>query len=60
MRTSRKIWGWVVFALGMLWTLGGLAGFLQGRWQMLLHLVLGIGLLRLGWNLSHGVPNEAP
>ena len=53
MRTSQRIWAWMVLALGVLWTLGGIAGGLQRHWQAWLFFVLGIGLLRLGYNLGH-------
>jgi hypothetical protein len=52
MPMSRKIWGWFVLCLGLLWSFGGIAGVLQGHWQAWLLVVLGIGLLRLGYNLK--------
>jgi hypothetical protein len=52
MPISRKIWGWFVYCLGLLWIFGGIAGVLQGHWQPWLFVVLGIGLLRLGYNLK--------
>lgn len=61
MRTSRRIWGWCVFTLGLLWLLAGPFACMAGDWRPgLLLLVLGIGLLRLGWNLSHDMPNKTP
>jgi hypothetical protein len=53
-RISRKIWGGVVFALGLLWLLGGAFGYLQGNWKMLLLVFCGIVLVRMGINLVRG------
>src|SRR5581483_1009005 len=33
MPTSRKIWGGFVCALGLLWLVGGVCGYLQGGWR---------------------------
>jgi len=49
---SKKIWGWFVLLLGLLWTLGGITGLLQ-RHNVWLMLALGLALTRLGYNLSH-------
>ena len=54
MRISRKIWGGFVFALGLLWLLGGAFGYLQGNWKMLLLVFCGIVLVRMGVNLMRG------
>jgi hypothetical protein len=58
MPVSRRLWGWFVFALGLLWSLGGFLGALQGNWRMWLMFVLGLGLLRFGYNLSSGVKDD--
>jgi hypothetical protein len=50
---SRAAWGAIVFLLGCLWALGGVAGLLTAQnlpWPWL-YLVLGLVLARLGWNL---------
>ncbi len=55
MRLSRKVWGGCVFGLGLLWLLGGMAGYLQGHLRPAILLVFcGIVLVRLGWNLVKG------
>ena len=57
MRISRKIWGGFVFALGLLWLLGGGFGFFQGSQdnrKMLLLVFCGIVLVRMGSNLMRG------
>jgi uncharacterized membrane protein len=59
MRISRRIWGWLVFSLGLLWFVGGIFGYFQGNWHMLLHIFLGVVLLRMGWNISHGIRDGA-
>ena len=52
---SRRIWGLLVFALGMLWAVGGIFGIGQLQWQGWLYLLCGVVLLRLGWNLIRPV-----
>lgn len=52
--TSRKIWGSFVFALGLLWLLGGTIGYFEGQWRMIWMAIFGVVLVRLGWNLTHG------
>ena len=55
MKVSRKIWGGMVFAIGLLWAVGGIAGFIQGHGPGMLILVFcGVALLRLGSNLVRG------
>ena len=54
MRISRKIWGGVVFALGLLWLVGGAFGYFQGNGKMLLMVFCGIVLVRMGFNLMRG------
>jgi hypothetical protein len=52
LKVSRKIWGGLVVAIGALWTLGGVAGYFQGRGPgMFLLVFCGVALLRLGSNL---------
>ena len=58
MPISRRIWGWFVFALGLLWFMGGIFGLFHGVWQMALMAILGFALLRRGWSLTH--PDEKP
>jgi hypothetical protein len=40
-----------VCAVGQLWLVGGVCGYLQGDWRMALLVFCGIVLLRLGRNL---------
>lgn len=55
MRISRKIWGGCVFALGVLWLVGGAIGYFQGNGKILLLMVFcGIVLVRMGSNLMRG------
>ena len=54
---SRKIWGGFVFALGLLWLVGGAFGYLQGNWKMLLMVFCGIVLVRMGSNMMRGDNN---
>ena len=54
MRISRKIWGGCVFALGLLWLVGGAFGYFQGNTKMLLMVFCGIVLVRMGANLMRG------
>jgi hypothetical protein len=55
MKVSRKIWGGLVFAIGALWMLGGIAGYFQGHGPGMFILVFcGVALLRLGFNLIRG------
>ncbi len=56
MPASRKIWGWFVFALGILWSLGGVAGILQTQLIGWLYLFCGIILGRMGYNLTRDTP----
>jgi len=51
---SRKIWGGFVFALGLLWLVGGVFGYFQGNWHMLLLIFCGIVLVRMGFNMVRG------
>jgi uncharacterized membrane protein (UPF0136 family) len=53
-KISRKIWGGFVFALGLLWLVGGALGYFQGNWKMLLMVFCGIVLVRMGFNLMRG------
>lgn len=53
MRTSQKVWGLLVICLGLLWSVGGLIGALTASWHYWLMCFLGIGLLRLGYNLRN-------
>jgi len=57
---SQRIWAVLVLCLGFIWTFGGLLGALHGAWQMWLMFVLGIGLLRLGYNLGHPGGTDEP
>jgi uncharacterized membrane protein (UPF0136 family) len=51
-RLSRRIWGGLVLAIGVLWTVGGIVGYFQGRGAgMFLLVFCGVALLRLGGNL---------
>ncbi len=59
MRISRKIWGGFVFALGLLWLVGGAFGYFQGNWHMLLLVFCGIVLVRMGSNLMRGDKPQA-
>lgn len=53
MKVSRIIWGWLVLAIGVLWMLGGVFGFTQGKgWGTLVLVFCGMALTRLGWNLT--------
>ena len=53
MRGSRKIWGYVVLALGVLWLLGGVLGYLQTKAGVTLVMAFcGTVLTRLGWGLT--------
>lgn len=54
MKISRKVWGGFVFALGLLWLVGGAFGYFQGNWKMLLLVFCGIVLVRMGSNLMRG------
>ena len=54
MRISRKIWGGFVFALGLLWLVGGAVGYFQGNGHMLLLIFCGIVLVRMGFNMVRG------
>ncbi len=55
MKVSRKIWGGLVFAIGALWMVGGIAGYFQGHGPGMFILVFcGVALLRLGFNLIKG------
>ena len=56
MPASRKLWGWFVFALGILWSLGGLAAILQTHLLGWLYLFCGIVLGRMGYNLTRATP----
>jgi len=58
MPTSRKIWGWFVFSVGILWGLGGIAAVLQTQPIGWLYLFCGIMLGRLGYNLTRDVPPQ--
>lgn len=54
MRTSRRVWGWLVFALGLLWLVGGLFGYFQGHFSALLLVFCGFVLARMGWRMTSG------
>jgi len=55
MTISRKIWGGLVLAIGLLWSIGGVAGYFQGHGAgMILLVFCGVALLRLGGNLLRG------
>lgn len=56
MPASRKIWGWFVFVLGILWSVGGIAGVLQAQPLGWIYLFCGIMLGRLGYNLTRDTP----
>ena len=53
MKISKRVWGWVVFALGALWMIGGIFGYAQGKGNGTLVLIFcGIVLARMGWNMQ--------
>ena len=56
MPTSRKIWGWFVFALGIFWAVCGIAGVLQTQPLGWIYLFCGVMLGRLGYNLTRDTP----
>lgn len=49
---SRRLWGWFVFSLGILWTVGGTFAIFQAQLMGWLWLFCGIVLCRLGYNLT--------
>ena len=51
MNRSRRIWGWLVFTLGLLWLVGGLFGLIEGRPGAWLFALCGLVLARMGYNL---------
>ncbi len=54
MRVSKKVWGGVVFALGLLWLIGGVFGYVQNKGGGTLVLIFcGIVLSRMGWGMMH-------
>ena len=54
MRVSKKVWGGVVFALGLLWLIGGIFGYAQNKGGGTLILIFcGIVLARMGWGMMH-------
>lgn len=52
MPNSRKIWGWFVFGVGLLWLIAGIAAILQTQLPGWLYLFCGAALSRLGYNLT--------
>jgi len=48
---SRIVWGWLVFGIGVLWTAGGFIGLATGQRVVWILPVLGIILMRVGWNI---------
>ena len=56
---SRRLWGWFVYALGLLWLVCGAAGILQAQPLGWLYLFCGIVLARMGYNLTRsGQPEQ--
>ena len=52
MSRARRVWGWIVFALGLLWLIGGLFGYFEGHLRALIFVFCGFVLIRLGYNLA--------
>lgn len=53
LKITKKVWGGVVFSLGMLWLVGGVFGYAQGKGNGVLILIFcGIVLARMGWGMT--------
>ena len=53
LKVTKKVWGRVVFSLGMLWLVGGVFGYVQGKGNGVLILIFcGIVLARMGWGMT--------
>ena len=52
MPKSRKLWGWFVFFVGILWLVAGVAAILQTQLPGWVYLFCGTALTRLGYNLT--------
>ena len=59
MPNSRKIWGWFVLGVGVLWLVAGIAAVLQTQLPGWLYLFCGAALTRLGYNLTRNSNTEA-
>jgi hypothetical protein len=55
---ARRIWGTLVFGIGLLWLVGGVVGLVTGQEVSWLLPVLGLVLTRMGWNLRQGGSKE--
>jgi hypothetical protein len=54
MNRARRVWGYVVLSLGLLWLVGGIFGYLEGHLSALLFVFCGFVLFRLGRSLTRG------
>ena len=54
MRISRRIWGGAVLALGLIWVIGGGIGYFHNNPSMLIMILCGLVLTRMGVNFLRG------